>query len=76
MRIKIEIPDKTYSDLKKDARREHRSINDLILQSIRSALRRKCASPRRGMRPPIIESNRPGNLYLDNAKIYEPIDFP
>jgi hypothetical protein len=37
MRTKIEIPDKIYSDLTKDALREHRSINDLILQSIRSA---------------------------------------
>jgi hypothetical protein len=76
MRITVEIPDEIYFGLKKQARREHRSTNDLIVQSIRSALAKKPSRPRRLVKPPTIESDRPGTLDLDNAKIYELIDFP
>ena len=76
MKINVEIPDKTYSDLKKHARRKHRSINDLIVQSIRSVLGKEPVRPRRRIKLPVIDSDRPGSLHLDNQKIYELIDFP
>jgi hypothetical protein len=33
------------------------------------------AKPAGVRRPPVIESKRPGSLRLDNAEIYEIIDF-
>jgi len=51
------------------AHREGATVNALILRSIKAMLSRH--KP-----PPVIESKRPGSLQLDNAKIYELIDFP
>jgi hypothetical protein len=76
VKINVEIPDKTYSDLKKHARREHQSINALIVQSIRSVLGKEPVRPRRRIKLPVIDSDRPGSLHLDNKKIYQLIDFP
>jgi hypothetical protein len=76
VKINVEIPDEIYSGLKERARREHRSFHDLMVQSIQSAPEKKTANRRRRRKPPIIESDRSGTLHLDNAKIYELIDFP
>ncbi len=76
MRIKVEIPDEIFSKLKSRARSEHRSINDLILKSIRSLVGKNPTKARRRIKLPVIDSDRPGTLHLDNAKIYELIDFP
>lgn len=75
MRIKVEIPEALYSKLKKRARQEHRSINDLIVKAIGATLGKERVKPSRRIAP-IIDSDRPGSLRLDNAKIYELIDFP
>jgi len=72
----VDIPDRLYSKLKKKAQREGRTINDLTVFSIRGLLEEKTTRARRRITPPVIESDRPGSLHLDNAKIYELIDFP
>lgn len=75
MKIRLDIPDKTVTRLKKRARQEGVAMNYLILRSIEAMLTDAAMSrPRR--RPPVIESKRPGSLHLDNARIYELIDFP
>ncbi|HME35840.1 MAG TPA: hypothetical protein VKF84_11420 [Candidatus Sulfotelmatobacter sp.] len=75
MKIKLDIPDKIHSRLKKKANQKGATVNDLILRAIEAMLT-EGAKPRPRRKLPIIESNRPGSLHLDNAKIYEIIDFP
>ena len=75
MRTTVDIPDPLYVALKKKAAHEGHSIKELILRGVELELGSK--SGRRGRRkPPVIESNKPGSLELDNAKIYEIIPFP
>jgi hypothetical protein len=68
VRIRLDLPAKIQSRLKKKAHREGATVNALILRSIKAMLSRR--------KPPVIESKKPGSLQLDNAKIYELIDFP
>jgi hypothetical protein len=77
MRIKVELSNQLLSKLKVRAKKEGITVNTLIVRSIRAAFRKAetTLAPRR-VRLPVIESTRPGSLYLDNAKIYELIDFP
>lgn len=75
MKITLDIPNKIQAKLLKKAQHEGVSVNDLIVRSIRATLKDE-EKPVRGRKPPVIESNRPGSLHLDNAKIYELIDFP
>jgi hypothetical protein len=77
MRIKVELSDQLLSKLKVGAKTEGITVNTLIVRSIRDALRKaETTLARRRVRVPVIESTRPGSLYLDNAKIYELIDVP
>jgi hypothetical protein len=77
MRTTVDIPDPLYRALKKKAAHEGFSIKELVLRGVelelRSAAKTKTGSQRR---PPVIESDKPGSLDLDNAKIYEIIPFP
>jgi hypothetical protein len=75
MRTTVDIPDPLYRALKKKAAHEGHSVKELVLRGVELELR---SSPkRRGpRRPPVIDSDQPGTLNLDNAKIYEIIPFP
>lgn len=70
----MDIPDSLYLALKKKAANEGRSVRELVLRGVEVELRAR--SGRRRRRPPLIDSDRPGTLALDNAKIYEIIPFP
>lgn len=74
MRTTIDIPEPLYRELK-DEGRERGSFR-LILCSVEARLGE--SKRKRGKRivPPIIKSERPGTLYLDNAKIAELVPFP
>jgi hypothetical protein len=74
MPISLEIPDKLYSKLKKRARAKGISMDEFIVRSVRLVIGQK--KSRKQRKPPIIESDRPGSLQLDNATISELIDFP
>lgn len=74
MRTTVDIPDSLYLALKKKAAHEGRSVRELVLRSVELELRARSGKRRR--RPPVIDSERPGSLKLDNAKIYEIIPFP
>jgi hypothetical protein len=75
MRTTVDIPDSLYRALKKKAAHEGQSVKELLLRGAKLQLG---APPRkRGRRrPPVIDSDNPGSLDLDNAKIYEIIPFP
>ena len=77
MRIKIELSDRLFSKLNRRANKKGITVNALVVKSIRVAIGKAEGIPfRRPVRVPVIESKKPGSLYLDNAKIYELTDFP
>jgi hypothetical protein len=63
-----------YLALKKKAAHEGHSVRELVLRGVQLELRSQ--RKRRPRRPPVIESDQPGSLELDNAKIYDTIPFP
>jgi hypothetical protein len=75
MRTTVDIPDRIYRALKKKAAHEGQSVKELVLRGVELELR---SSTKRGgrRRPPVIDSDEPGSLDLNNAKIYEIIPFP
>ncbi len=75
MRTTVDIPDPLYRALKKKAAHEGQSVKELLLRGVELELRAEPKKNRR-RRPPVIDSDRPGSLDLDNAKIYEIIPFP
>jgi hypothetical protein len=75
VRFTLDIPVELHSKLLKRAQREDLTVNDFILRSIQAMLKDE-AKPAGVRRPPVIDSERPGSLHLDSAKIYEIIDFP
>ena len=75
MRTTVDIPDPLYRALKKKAVHEGNTVKELVLRGVELELR--SSSRKRGpRRPPVIDSDKPGSLDLDNAKIYEIIPFP
>lgn len=75
MRITVDIPNSLYRALKKKIAIEGGSVKDLIVRGLELELQ----SPRKQnvqRRSPVIDSDKPGSLDLDNAKIYEIIPFP
>jgi hypothetical protein len=75
MRTTVDIPDTLYRALKKKAAHEGNSVKELVLRGVKLELRTKSEHSRR-RRPPVIDSDNPGSVELDNAKIYEIIPFP
>ncbi len=75
MRTTVDIPDPIYRALKKKAAHEGHSVKELVLRGVERELR-STAKKRGRRRPPVIDSDSPGSLDLDNAKIYEIIPFP
>lgn len=75
MRTTVDIPDSLYRALKKKAAHEGHSVKELVLRGVQRELR-SIAKTRERRRPPVIDSDTPGSIDLDNAKIYEIIPFP
>jgi hypothetical protein len=76
MRTTVDIPDPIYRGLKKKAAREGRTIKELVLRGVEIELRTEVKKSLRRPSLPIIHSDKPGSLKLDNAKIFEIIPFP
>jgi hypothetical protein len=74
VRLQVDIPPKIYAGLKYLARREQCSIQDLIIRLIEVGIEKNVKKFR--IKLPIIKSQKPGSLFLNNAKIYRLIDFP
>jgi hypothetical protein len=74
VRVWLEIPNTLHSKLVRKARQEGITANNLIVRSVQGMLDDKKKSGSR--KPPVIDSEKPRSLHLDNAKIFELIDFP
>ena len=73
----IRIPNRLYAKILRKAKEERCTVERLLVREIKATLSRdKLRSQQRRVTPPIIHSKRPGTLYLDNARIFEIIDFP
>ena len=75
VRTTVDIPESLYQALKKKAAHEGHSVKELVLRGVELELKTK-REIRSQRRPPLIDSDEPGSLDLDNAKIYEIISFP
>ncbi len=75
MRTTVDIPDSLYRALKKKAAHEGRTVKELVLRGVEIELRDNGEKKTR-RNPPVIHSDKPGSLELDNAKIFEIIPFP
>jgi hypothetical protein len=75
MRTTVDIPDPLYRALKKKAAHEGQSVKELVLRGVKRELGTRSKNSGR-RKPPVIDSEKPGSLELDNAKIYEIIPFP
>jgi hypothetical protein len=76
VRTTIDIPDRTYRQLKAKAASEGRSVKSLLLEAAEQVLASQSAPPPRRVQLPLIASKRPGSIELDNARIYDVIAFP
>jgi len=77
VRTTVDIPDYIYRRLKTRAAEEASSIKKLILRGVEQVLRDKRRKPRhKRAKLPLIPSNRPSTVHLDNARIYDIISFP
>jgi hypothetical protein len=72
MRTTVDIPDAMYRRLKSRAAREGTSVRKLIVRSIEVIVEPK---PQGRVMLPLVASDEPGTLDLDNEKIYDLI-FP
>jgi hypothetical protein len=70
MRTTIDIPDKTYRDLKIQAAREGKTLRALVLEGVELVSRQPKAATKR-FAVPVIRSKRPGTLHLTNEEIDE-----
>jgi hypothetical protein len=76
MRISIDIPDALYRQLTAKAARARLSVEELILRGVEMELRLPQAKKGTRVTFPLIRSKQPGSLEIDNAKIFEIIQFP
>jgi len=76
MRTTVDIPDPLYRNLKVKAAGEGRSVKELILRGVEVELQLKPKRRRRPVTLPLVRSEQPGTMALDNAKIFEIIPFP
>ena len=76
MRTTVDIPDAQYYRLKQKAAQEGVSVKSLVLTGVKSVLGGVEEKPRRRLVEPILKNGTPGNLVLDNERIYDLIGFP
>jgi hypothetical protein len=76
MRTTLDIPDPTYRVLKTKAASEGRTIKELVLRGVDVVLAEERAPRRRRLKLPLVDSDQPGSLDLENEQIYDLIGFP
>ena len=76
MRTTVDIPDSKYRDLKSRAASEGTTVKDLVLRGVDVVLSKEDAPRKRRLKLPLIDSDEPGSLRLDNKQIYDLIGFP
>ena len=76
MRTTLDIPDPTYRVLKTKAASEGRTIKELVLRGVDVVLAEERAPRGRRLKLPLVDSDQPGSLDLENEQIYDLIGFP
>ncbi len=77
MRTTVDIPDPMYRELKSRAALEGKTVKELILSGVSVTLASDSPNTRkRRTKIPVIDTNRPGKLEIDNERIYDLIGFP
>lgn len=76
VKMTVEIPDPIYARLMTLAAKNGTTIKALILRGVQIVLKGSLQKRRRKVRLPIVRSNRPGSLELDNKRILDIISFP
>jgi hypothetical protein len=76
MRTTIDVPDTKYRLLKSMAASQGTSVKALMLRGVDTVLSAENPPRIRRLKLPLIDSESPGSLQLDNEKIYDLIGFP
>jgi len=76
MRTTIDVPDTKYRLLKSMAASQGTSVKALVLRGVDVVLSVENPPRVRRLKLPLIDSENPGSLQLDNEKIYDLIGFP
>jgi len=76
MRTTIDVPDTKYRLLKSMAASQGTSVKALVLRGVDVVLSSRNPPRVRRLKLPLIDSEKPGTLQLDNEKIYDLIGFP
>jgi hypothetical protein len=76
MRTTIDVPDAKYRLLKSKAASEGTTVKELVLRGVDVVLSAEATPRKRSLKLPLILSEEPGSLHLDNDRIYDLIGFP
>jgi len=76
MRTTVDIPDAKYRLLKDRADSQGETLENLLVRGVDLILPEPNAPRKRRLKLPLIESEHPGTLDIDNEKIYDLIGFP
>jgi len=76
MRTTIDVPDSKYRLLKSKAASEGTTVKELVMRGVDVVLAADAAPRRRRLKLPLIHSENPGSLDLDNERVYDLIGFP
>ncbi len=76
MRTTVDIPDSKYRMLKSKAAIEGTTVKELVMRGVDVVLDAEPARMGRRLKLPLVPSDHPGSLKLDNEKIYDLIGFP
>ena len=76
MRTTVDIPDAKYRLLKSRAASEGKSVKELVMRGVDVVLLEGEAPRKRRLQLPLIDSDEPGSLKMDNDMIYDLIGFP
>ena len=76
MRTTLDIPDAKYRLLKGKAASQGETVKDLVMRGVDVVLSEQDAPRKRRLKLPLVDSDQPGSLEIDNEKIYDLIGFP
>ena len=76
MRTTVDIPDVKYRVLKVKAASEGTTVKELVLRAVDVVLAGEKPARKRRLKLPLIDSDEPGKLHIDNQQIYDLIGFP
>jgi hypothetical protein len=76
MRTTIDVPNPKYRLLKSMAASQGTTVKELVLRGVDVVLAIEDPPRQRRLKLPLIDSDNPGSLLIDNGNIYDLIGFP